>query len=347
MTARRRARLRAGSRAASIVALASLGALVALGSACAPAEQGRPRVARREVAPRWQDIFDGSPEIYVVVRPQAIKRDAVYGALFRNVLRLAQARTMMRGVTAIEVLEGCDELVLALRKGDGLEHAAMVLRGVPASLDPERMTDAAGAPVFRLVDARARVPEYERVGGGEAGAVFVLPGRTWLGASGEIRERARHVFASPIGRPEPETDSRALAAVRLDGRALSRVPRLEASALARRITAGLRSATLSLAPGKAGLVARLEYDEDEGRARAEEHVRDVLGALAAKPPRAGAAEGRLSSDEPPPRQAAPEWLEWLKTADVSHDGKTLVVSLPVPARLLDALPRVTGRDLEP
>ena len=166
----------------------------------------RARVARRELGPQWQDAFDGTPEIYAVVRPQAIKRDAIYGAFFKNVLRIAQAKTPMRGVTTLEALEGCEEIIVGIRKDASGEDSAMVFRGVPASLDPQRMTDASGHPVLRLVDARAKVPEYEWVDRQSTGpgSLFVLPDRTWVGAIGEARARARQAFASPFGRPRPE-----------------------------------------------------------------------------------------------------------------------------------------------
>src|SRR4051794_31820978 len=83
-------------------------ALATSAASCGPGDNGPVNTAKRESAPQWQDVFDGTPELYAVVRPQAIKRDAVYGSLFKNVLHMAQARTQMRGVTTLEALEGCE-----------------------------------------------------------------------------------------------------------------------------------------------------------------------------------------------------------------------------------------------
>ena len=81
-----------------------LGAMVlsAAGLGCGPGEHKAESSAKRETAPQWQDVFDGTPEIYAVIRPQAIKRDAVYGSLFKSVMQMAQARSEMRGVTSLE-----------------------------------------------------------------------------------------------------------------------------------------------------------------------------------------------------------------------------------------------------
>jgi hypothetical protein len=301
----------------------------ALASSCSPGAP--PKVqAHRELAPQWQDVFDGTPEVFGVVRPQAIKRDAVYGAFFKNVVRMAQARTPMRGVTALEALEGCDEIVIGLRKDGSGDDAAMVFVGVPASLDPQKMTDVGGRPLLRLVDARAKVPEYEwsELQNAAAGSLFVLPDRTWVGVIGEARARARQAFASPFGRPAPKTDAAALATVRLDAAALFRGPRFAKSALLGPLTRKLSAVTLALRPGKGGVEAALQYEDEDASAWAEMHVKRVVEELAHRE-----------------KEKAGAPLAWLESARIGREGRAVVLQVAVPARLLEELPNASGHDL--
>ena len=316
-------------RATTFLAFTSCALSCALLTSCGP-EEG-PRVARRELAPQWQDVFDGTPEIYAVVRPQMIKRDAIYGMFFKNVLRMAQAKTPMRGATTLEALEGCDEIILGMRKDGTGDDAALVFRGVPASLDPQKMTDANGQPVLRLVDARAKVPEYlwiDRQSTSE-GSLFILPDRTWVGALGEARARARQAFATPFSRPIPKTDSdQALAIVRLDATTFLQGPRFARSPMIGPLTRKLNAVTLALKPGKAGVVATLQYADEDASAWAEMHAKRIVDDI--------------SKQEP--RSSAPS-LDWLKTAKVGHEGNAMTVKLAIPARLLEELPNASGGDL--
>lgn len=309
------------ARNALLVAVMALGGIAV---SCGPGERAPVAAAKREIVPQWQDVFDGTPEVYAVVRPQAIKRDAVYGSLFKTVLQQAQARTEMRGVTSLEALEGCDEIVIGIKKDKQGEDAALVFRGVPASLDAAKMTDAAGHPVFRLVDPRARIPEYEWLDrkGTESGSVFVLPDRTWVGTIGEARVRARQAFASPFGRPAPKSEPSALATVRFDALTFLQGPRYAKSAVVGPLTRKLRALTLALMPAKGGVLATLQYEDEDASAWAEMHVKRVIEELAARPT-----------------------LVWLKDAKVGHEGNAVTVKLAVPARLLEDLPKASGSDL--
>jgi hypothetical protein len=314
-----------------LVTAVVLAATVALTSSCEPSDRG-PVVARREATPQWQDVFDGTPEIYLVIRPQAIKRDTVYGALWKAVLRLAQARSEMRGATTLEAIEGCDEIVLGIKKdAEGQRHddAALVLRGVPANLDAQKMTDAAGHSLLRPVDTRAKVPEYEFNDRKnlDTGGLFVLPDRTWVGAIGDARARARQAFAAPFGRPALKVDPQALAAVRIDAAAFFSSPRLQKSPAFGPLTKKLRAVTLSLMPGKGGVVASLQYTDEDASAWAEMHAKRVIEELARQEP------------------TAKRSFTWLKDAQVGHEGNAVIIKLPVPARLLEDLPNASGNDL--
>jgi hypothetical protein len=308
--------LRVSLRVRLLVAVAiAVGALATSCGGDAPAPQA-PKAA--EATPSWADVFDGAPDLYVVLRPRALKRDALYGTFFKALMRAAQARGVARGDTMVQAVEGADELIVGLNKG---LDAALVLRGVPASVDPQAVTDAEGRALFAPTNERARVPEYELVDRRNAGvgALFVLPERTWAFALGGARARARAAFAKPMNRPKPEVDARALVVVRAAGgmtRALEAYPRL--SVLAKR----LASATISLEPGKGGVVVALTYDDAGAVAWAEMHAKRLVEDLARE-----------------------EKYAWLRDAKVAYEGSTLFVRVAVPPRLLEELPNVSGADL--
>lgn len=305
----RKARRRAG--AALLVVLSA-----AASPACAPAPPPRP--PKQEAAPSWADVFEGTPDLYAVIRSRRLKSDAVYGSFWRALVRAAEARGFARGATMLEAAEGSEEIIVGLSRG---ADAALVLRGVPARLDPRAMADDEGRPLFRAADDRASVVEYQLADGASAdGALFVLPDRSWVGALGEARARARRVFARPLGRRPLEIDARALVAVRVRGplaHALERHP------LFGPLSAGLASATFTLTRGEGGVIVTLAYASSSAAAAAEVHARRAVEELA--------------KDE--------ERRSWLGETEVAREQRSLLVRLAVPPRLLEELPGATGRDL--
>ncbi len=289
--------------------------------ACGGNDGPPPAAPKREATASWQDVFDTMPDIYAVVRPQAIKRDAVYGSFWKTLLRVAEARHLVTGPSTLEAAEGSEEIIFGINPG---MDAAIVLRGVPASLDPNKVTDAQGHPLFKLVDERAKVPEYQLVDRrtAEPGAVFVLPDRTWVGAFGEARQRARSAFGSPFGRPAPKVDREALGVLRF-GQGFVQQPRYVKSPVWSAFTKRLGSVTLALKPGKGGVVVSLQYEDQDATAYAEMQAKRMIE--------------ELSKDE--------KRFGWLKDAKVAYEGNTVVVHLPVPPRLLEELPGASASDM--
>lgn len=280
-----------------------------------------PAAPKKDPTAQWQDVFDVMPDIYAVVRPQAIKRDAVYGNFWKALVRVAESRHIINGPSTLEAAEGSEEIILGLNAG---LDAAIVLRGVPASLDPQKVTDGQGRALFRLVDDKGKVPEYQLVDrrNADPGAVFILPDRTWVGAFGDARQRARTAFATPFGRPAPRIDTEALAVVRF-GQSFVQQPRYVKSPVWSAFTKHLSSVTLALKPNKGGAVVSLQYDDQESTAYAEMQAKQMVAELAKDEKRFG----------------------WLKDAKVAYEGNTVHVRMPVPPRLLDDLPSATGSDI--
>jgi len=286
-----------------------------------------PPPPKKEAAPAWADVFDKTPDLYAVIRPKALKRDGVYGAFFSALIRAAEARGIARGDTMVQAAEGADEIVVGLDKG---LDAALVLRGVPASLDPEKITDAEGRALFRPRSDRSKVVEYEPADrrNADAGALFVLPDRTWVGALGDARLRARQAFATPMHRPAPQLDADALAAVRFAGplvHALDRHPTYGV------LTKKLSSATFTLKAGKGGLVVALAYEDPDATAWAEMQTKRLVEDLSKTG--LGGTKRNGSAD-----------LAWLKDAKIAYERNTVFVRVAVPPRLLEELPRASGAD---
>ena len=296
-----------------------LGVVLGAGSiACGPSAPPPPP-ARRENVAQWADVFEGTPDIYAVVRPQALKRDRLYGSFWKSLMRVAQARGFARGATMTEAADGAEEIIVGISKrGD----AALILRGVPASLDPLKITDDGGQPLFRAVDERSKVVEYVATDPRmvDRGSLFVLPDRTWVGTIGDARARARQAFATPLHRPAPTVEADALVSVRFASPVTHALDRQPGFAV---LSKKLASATLTLKPNKGGLVVALLYEEPDQTAQAEMHAKGLVEELSKDTQRFG----------------------WLKDASVRYDGNSVYIRVAIPPRLLEELPNASGADL--
>ncbi len=320
----------------SRLACLALAAMLSTSPVSCGSPPSRDPVSRKELEPAWEDAFAAAPDLYLVVRPQAIRRDAVYGGLFRTALRMAQAQRAMRGPTTLEAIEGADELVVgvSLATDASTEDMAVVVRGVPGHLDPAKVVDERGRPLLRRIDAPTRVVEYgiENSESGISGGLFLLPDRTWVAALGAARARARQRFASPSGRVlgvTRDTDRQALASMRVDARSSVIRKVVGTNRIFGPLTTKLDALTVRLMPGKAGVVIQLQYEDNDASAWAHMQVLRIVEEYAQADP----TEGALSS-------------AWLKSAVIRVDGSSIVARVAVPARLLEDLPDVTFRDLD-
>lgn len=311
---------------ALVIAVAAVGA-----AGCGGGDRGPATTTRRELPAQWQDAFDGTPELLVVVRPKALKRDGVYGNLWASATRAALARAPLSGTSAAELLDGSDEVILAVHRDReaGTEDSAMVFRGVAASLDPGKLVDGGGRVLLRPLETRGprgQVAEWVPVTAAASSrdvSLFVLPDRTWVMAMGGARTRGRQAFATPTGRPAPRVEDAALAVLRA-GPELLVTPRSEKSPVLGLLTRKLRSATIALEPGKAGVRLVLAYGDDDATAYAEMQVKRI-------------AEGFAKQN--------PARFGWLAEAKVTSTVNTVTVALPVPPRLLEELPSASPADL--
>lgn len=309
-----------------------MAALALVVSGCASASAPRAPTATPPPATSVWFYEMAPPESDALLRihTSALLKDKVYEPLVRRLFRAMTEQTLHAGTDMTRALEGADEMVIAI-EGD---EPILVLRGVPASLDPVSMTGLDGASQWK--SARSRMPNvdsYELVPA--EGALFVLMDRSWLMAAGEGEQRARQALGRAQGRPvAPDLDAARDTPVelRVPGQAMGRIAERNHVRTLRPIFEELRELDVSLRvtkeeaahPSGAGvtvarqdlLTATLDYAGVEQATRAEEVVRDVVGAYA--------------------RRGGKRW-EWLKDATITRKEQHVSVSARLPEWALAAL----------
>jgi hypothetical protein len=294
--------------------------------------------------PRWEDVFDATPELVFVVFPRELRRDKVYGSLLRRALEMArESRNAVAETRTLDAMGAAEEIVVGVRpRTTGFEgETIVVVRGAPTDVDPARLVDSDGQPLWTPgpLGATDRVRELVRAvpmpaaGNGGAGepddgskdaSLFELPGATWVMTSGTARARARAALApgAPHARaPVVVPVDAVLAAARLDGASLvGHVPPLGAGGLLAAVGRRLRSATVALPPGsERALRVTLVY-ADEGAARgSEDRARVVIATLA--------------RTKPDPTS----WLAALSAAAISRSREEVTITAPLPDRMIDVL----------
>jgi hypothetical protein len=314
----------------ALVASVALGA-VACGSRRLEATIARPRIANPSVqdpsvaAARTvtvDDLLSHAAEVTVTLHPPALVRDAVYGPLLQRASAMAAAYAGPRtvGTTALAAFERTDEVVVA--SNDATAEAVVVLHGVPGDLDAGRVVDEHGNAIWRPVvgDVSPRVVEYEPTIAADA-ALFVLPQRIWVIATGDAKAHTREALLGPISASSLAGEDATLAVLSIRGSALvRRDARLRDGALAPLGRALLR-ASFELTPGAEGVIdARFVYTDPAAAHASEQMARDVVAAF----------RRRLQNPNPPP-------LSWLAAAGVECSAATVTVRAPIPKAWLDAL----------
>jgi len=269
----------------------ALAAVLLVTSACSPATTGGRGSERpaRERMPRVDDAFAGDPELLLVVRPAKLAHDLLYGPLLRRVSELASTHAAVAaavGTTTLAALERADEVILGAYDAKARD-AVVAVRGVPGEIDPARVVDTRGAPLWQHErDLPQGIEELSPSDKGADATLFVLPGRAWVITTGAASVRTRAAFlegvqggTSALGTIDPDP----LLVATLRGDALVRMrPQLAEGPLAP-VTRDLERVTLSLEPGPQGqvgeVVARFVYGDVPFASRAEPPLREVVAAF--------------------------------------------------------------------
>jgi hypothetical protein len=317
---------------AAVAALSIACAALAGCSGASPA----PATAQHRSEPSWQDVFDTTPELLVDLHPSAIEKDKVYGPLLRRIFDEARRRSRVVSSTRVlEVMGDADEVIFGVRPStgaanDATQEVVVVVVGVNASVDPARVVDADGKALWSPgpgSGVRELVRERDEQRQPLDASLFELAGRTWVIATGDARARARQVFAQPVGRPALRLDPDALALLRVDGPSLvKRVRGLQPLGALAALGRKLQSVTLRVPPGAEGkLELVFAYSEEDAAAFAEVAARRVVEAIGRKKP---------------PK------LAWLADAKVDRPDKRVVLTLALPAPVVDALLQAGSQSID-
>ncbi|MGA7122878.1 MAG: hypothetical protein WBY94_22445 [Polyangiaceae bacterium] len=297
----------------------------------------------------WESALQPIPDILLVVRPQAVRRDPLYGPLVSRAIDAARQHTLLVTATSVlDVMEEAEEVIVGVREdraeSDG--DLVVILRGVRADIDPAKMVDDSGRALWvpgpsasdtgvtELVRAQAE-PVGQRAEAEPGASLFEIPGRTWVIVTGEARSLARVGFDRPatVASAQLDMPRSALAMLRLKGPSLvSRVRALRPPGLLAPLGSGLWAATIVLSSGEAAQIqATLMYKDERAVTLAHETLRESIDALF---------------------RTKPDDYEWLRSAsiDASRSG-FLVVTASVPGKLLKSVGRrsseVDGPPAEP
>jgi hypothetical protein len=288
-------------------------------------------------APTLESLLTRRPDLVLTVHPPALSRDAVYGPLLRRASELATAYAgpTNLGTTALAVLERTEEVVVA--ENDRGKEAVVVLRGVPASVDPLEIVDTAGHAVWRPIhgDVRTQSRELEPVEAADV-ALFIAPGLVWVIASGPAVARARAALlgGAGLGKASLAGDETPLISLSLPGNAL---PQLRQGALAP-VGAGLQRIQIDLTPGREGvIVSKLTYPDANAAASAEETVTAVTLAFRHRLEESVRANDDQRSKERAKSPRTLGSLDWLGAAKVDRMDAVIVVRAPIPRPWLNAL----------
>jgi hypothetical protein len=279
--------------------------------------------AAEAAGPRWEDALEPAPELVVVVRPQALRSDKLYGPLLRRLIALARERSSIVAATrALDVVETADEVIVGLR---GLREAGgdlvAVVRGVRADLDPAMLVDENGQPLWSPGPAGAA---RELVHVRADASLFELSGRTWVIATGGARRRVREAFGcrgkcwKPTQPPWSDTlvanEPDPIAIARLNGPALvSRFHALRPPGLLAPLGRRLETVELVLSAGReaddAAVEATLSYGDEAAASSAEAAIGEAIHAFLG---------------------AKSEYYGWLRAAVIKRSRSTVTVTTPLP-----------------
>jgi hypothetical protein len=115
-----------------------------------------------------------------------------------------------------------------------------------------------------------------------------------------------------------------------------RRPRLEKSPAIGPLVQRLNHVSLALLPGKSGLVATLNYQNEAEAQRAEAYAKRLVSELVRD-------DGASANAET--KQTRPALLAWLKSVEIARESNLVRMRVAVPPRLLEDLPNASGSDL--
>jgi hypothetical protein len=276
----------------------------------------------------------------LVVRPRALRRDALYGPLLGRAIDLARQQSkIVTAASTLDTIENADEVIVGVPDLQTVDFVVIV-RGVPADVDPASLVDERGrqlwtstsvGPVRELTRAQpARDGDDRDVDPKDLDTVdaslFELPGRTWVIATGKACALTRRNLSRPTAPTADDLnglDPQGVAILRLAGPALvRRVRALRPPGLLASIGHELATVTVALSSGTDALLrATFSYDSEQAVAPAEATLRQTISTLS---------------------DAKPQTFAWLRASTTQTLRGCVLLATPLPAPLLDALTAYDG-----
>jgi hypothetical protein len=308
------------------LALAALCAALAVTSCGAPEPARDPSAKAAHVEQRaswYGGVVDESTDLVIALSPTRLMRDPSYGPIFQRASRLAAAKspgTQIHGTT-LDALQQADAIVVGVKDSPDLD-AVLIIAGVPAGFDAARLVDGEGRPLWKPSHepSIAGVSEMERASAPSTSiateapaSFFVLPGRTWILATGAARERVRDALVRSLPAAPYVAERHDLVAVTLGREVVARVRRRVGPGLGP-ITEGLLRVEATVGDGAQGQIgAVFFYDDEHHAANATQRGGEVIALLADK----------LSPH-----------LDFLRAGSLTKADRTVRISAHLPTALL-------------
>lgn len=300
-------------------------ALVALacGRVVAP-----PAETSQNVSSAWMsEVANPKRDALLRVRTSTLLADRVYAPLVRQLFSAMTERALRAGTNMTSALEGAEEIDVIVQDGS---DPVLLMRKVPASLDPSSIAGLDGATQWRA--SKTHVPGvdvFDFVPG--SGALYILVDRTWIVTSGMGQQRVQTALAQSRERPvASDVPLDVPVSLRMPGSALERIAASRNVRALAPLFVELEQARVELHVQKDDksrddeITAELQYAGLDQAARAEEVVTDLLGAFS--------------------RRGGKRW-EWLSDAKVERKGQQVTARAKLPAWALIALADVDSGPL--
>lgn len=305
------------------------GALLVLGAAlaCGPKPAAAPDLARETTTSWFDEVADPKRDALLRVSTSTLLKDPVYAPLVRQLFRAMTEKALRAGTDMTSALEAADEIDVVVEDGSS---PVLLLRKVPASLDPASMAGLDGATQWRT--SKTHVPNaqvFDFVP--ESGALYVLMDRTWIVTAGLGQQRVQTALMHAQGRPvSPDVPLEVPVSLRMPGAAMERVAIARGVRALRPLFVELEDARVELRVKRTDksrddeVVAELRYAGVSQASDAEQMLVDVLGAFG--------------------RRGGKRW-EWLKDATVERNEQHITARAKLPAWALLALADVDSGPL--
>jgi hypothetical protein len=267
----------------------------------------------------FDEVAEPKHNALLRVNTAVLLKDKVYAPLVRQLFGAMTEKALHSGTEMTAALEGAEEIDIVLQDD---QDPVLLLRKVPASLDPASMAGLDGSTQWKV--SKTHVPDVQTFDFvPESGALYLLIDRTWIVTAGLGQQRVQTALIHAQGRPvSPDAPLDVPVSLRVPGATMERVAVARGVRVLRPIFEELEEAKVELHVDKHDksrddeIVAELRYAGVSQATHAEEMVNDVLGAFG--------------------RRGGKRW-EWLNDAKVERKEQHVTARAKLPAWVLVAL----------